>query len=119
MSEEKRQYSRIFFAMPAELTLADISYHVNQIVNLSVGGCLLEIKDNLSVGAECEIKILIDGTPQGLRVDANGEIVRNDAETVGIKFTRIDPESLFHLQNIVRFSLPILKFNPESRSRPL
>ena len=119
MSEEKRQSSRIFFAMPAELILSDTSYHVNQIVNLSVGGCLLEIKDNLPVGTGCEIKILIDGTPKGLRVNANGEIVRNDSETVGIKFTRIDPESLFHLQNIVRFSLPILKFNPESRSRPI
>lgn len=119
MPEEKRRSSRIFFAMPAELTLADRSYHVDQIVNLSIGGCLLEIKDNLPVGTGCDIKILIEGALKGLRVDANGEIVRNDAETVGIKFTRIDPESLFHLQNIVRFSLPILKFNPESRSRPL
>lgn len=117
MSEEKRRASRIFFAMPAELTLADASYRVHQILNLSVGGCLLEIEDDLPVGTECVITILIDGTPQGLRVDANGEIVRNDADTVGIKFTQIDPDSRFHLQNIIRFSLPILKCNPESRSR--
>lgn len=118
MSEEKRRSDRIFSDMPAEVTVADTSYRVQQIVNLSVGGCLLEIKDNLPVGAECTIKILIDGTVQGLRVDANGEIVRNDAETVGIKFTRIGPDSRFHLQNIVRYSLPILKCNPGSRSRP-
>lgn len=119
MLEEKRHSSRIFSDMPAEITVADTSYTVQQIVNLSVGGCLLEIKDNLPVGAECVIKILIDGTPQGLSVDANGETVRNDAETIGIKFTRIGPDSLFHLQNIVRYSLPILKCNPESRSRSL
>ena len=118
MSEEKRRSDRIISDMPAEVTVAETSYTVRQIVNLSVGGCLLEIKDNLPVGAECSIRILIDGTLQGLRVDADGEIVRNDAETVGIKFTRIEPDSRFHLQNIVRYSLPILKYNPGSRSRP-
>jgi len=118
MAEEKRRSDRILSDMLAEITVDSTRYKVQQIVNLSVGGCLLEIKDNLPVGAECTIKILIDGTLQGLRVDANGEIVRNDAETVGIKFTRMDPDSRFHLQNIVRFSLPILKCNPGSRSRP-
>jgi hypothetical protein len=118
MSEEKRRSDRIFSDMPAEITVADASYTVRQILNLSVGGCLLEVKDSLPVGAECTVKILIDGTLEGLQVDADGEIVRNDAETVGIKFTQMGPDSRFHLQNIVRYSLPILKCNPDSRSRP-
>jgi PilZ domain len=117
MSQEKRRSGRIFFDMPAVLSVLDTRFTVQQIANLSVGGCLLEIKDNIPVGAECEIKILIDGTPQGLKVDANGIIVRNDDETVGIKFTRIDPENSFHLKNIVKFSLPILKYHPVGRNR--
>lgn len=103
--------------MLAELTVANTCHAAKQILNLSVGGCLLEIKDNLPVGVECTIKIIIDGTQQGLRVDAEGEIVRNDSETVGIQFTRMGPDSLLHLQNIVRYSLPILKYNPKSRFR--
>ena len=117
MPEEKRRFDRIFSDMSAEITVADTSFTVQQIVNLIVGGCLLEITDNLPVGAECTVKILIDGTQKGLRVRAVGEIIRNDPETVGVKFTRIGPDSLFHLQNIVRYSLPILKCNPDSRSR--
>ena len=117
MSGEKRRADRILADMPAELTVADTSYTVRQIVNLSVGGCLLEIEDDFRVGAECTIKILIECTPRGLRINACGVIVRNDAETVGIRFTRIGPDSLFHLRNIVRYSLPILKCNPESRPR--
>lgn len=118
MSEEKRRSDRIFSDMPAEITVADTRYTVQQILNLSVGGCLLEVEDSLPVGAECTVTILIDGTPQGLHVDAAGEIVRSDAETVGIKFTQMGPDSRFHLQNIVRYSLPILKCNPAGRSRP-
>ena len=117
MSEEKRRSDRIFSEMPAEITVADTSYTVQQIGNLSVGGCLLEITDNLPVGTECRIKIMIDGTREGLRVEADGEIVRNDAETISIKFTRIGPDSRFHLQNIVRYSLPILKCHPGRRPR--
>lgn len=117
MSEEKRRSSRIFFDMPAVLSVSGSSYSVQQIANLSVGGCLLEIEDHIPVGRECEIRILIDGTPQGMKVDANGVIVRNDDETVGIKFTLMDSEHACHLKNIVKFSLPILKCHPESRDR--
>lgn len=104
MAEDKRRFSRIFFDMPAELTLADTSYVVEQIANLSIGGCLLKIKDDLPVGAECKITIILNDTPPGLRVEVLGEIVRNDAETVGIKFTRINPDDLNHLQNIIRYN---------------
>ena len=117
MSAEKRSASRILSDMLAELTVADTCHAAKQIGNLSVGGCLLEITDNLPVGTECRIKIMIDGTREGLRVEADGEIVRNDSETVGIQFKRMGPDSLLHLQNIVRYSLPILKYNPKSRSR--
>ena len=117
MSDEKRRASRILSDMPAELTVANTCYTVEQILNLSVGGCQLKIKDHLPIGTQCALRIFVDGTPEGLRVDANGQIVRNDSETIGVKFTQIDPDSLFHLQNIVRFSLPILKYNPASPSR--
>ena len=93
MSDEKRRTRRILSDMPAELTVANARYTVKQILNLSVGGCLLAIKDNLPTGAECALKILIDGTPDGLRVDANGQIVRNSqldnagANQVNVSFT--------------------------------
>jgi hypothetical protein len=37
-------------------------------------------------------------------VDVEGEIVRKDSEMAAIRFTRIDPDSLFHLRNIVRYN---------------
>lgn len=104
MVEDKRRFSRIFFDMPAELTVADTRYTVEQIANLSIGGCLLKIKDDLPVGAECEITIRLDDASHDLKIEVNGEIVRNDAETVGIKFTRINPDHLIHLQNIIRYN---------------
>jgi len=65
MSEEKRRDGRIFFDIPAELTIAETSYPVEQIANLSLGGCLLGIKNNLRIGAECKLTFLIDNTTRG------------------------------------------------------
>ncbi len=104
MVEDKRRFSRIFFNMPTELTIADSSYTVERIENLGIGGCLLKIKDDLPIGAECKIAILLSDEPQSLRVEVSGEIVRSDEETVGIKFTRIGPDDLNHLQNIIRYN---------------
>jgi c-di-GMP-binding flagellar brake protein YcgR len=104
MAEDKRRFSRIFYDMPAELTVADTSYTIEQIANLSIGGCLLKIEDDIPVGAECKFAIILNDTPQDLKVEVNGEIVRSDAETVGIKFTRINPDDLVHLQNIIRYN---------------
>lgn len=104
MAEDKRRFSRIFLDMPAELTVAETSYTIERIANLSIGGCLLKIKDDFPIGAECQFAIILNDPPQDLRVNVNGEIVRSDAETVGIKFTRINPDDLIHLQNIIRYN---------------
>jgi hypothetical protein len=105
--------------MPAVLNLGSMSYTVPEVSNLSVGGCLLEISHDLNIGAECTITIYIDGTRKGLRIDASGEIVRNDFNTVGIKFSNMSPDSYFYLTNIVKYSLPVIKFNTEFRSNTL
>ena len=117
MLKERRRDGRIFFDMPAELTIADTSYPVEQIANLSLGGCLLGIKDNLRIGAECKLTIKIDNTSPGLMIDVNGVIVRSETETTAIKFTQIEPDSLYHLRNIIKYTLPFLKYHPVSRDR--
>lgn len=109
MSQEKRRFSRIVFDLPAELTVGDINFTTERLANLSVGGCLFELNEELPLGAECKLKISLDNTPEGLRVEVFGEIVRSDAGAISIKFTKIDPDSLFHLHNIVRYNTE----NPE------
>ncbi|MBU1568576.1 MAG: PilZ domain-containing protein, partial [Proteobacteria bacterium] len=77
-------------------------YAVDRIANLSVGGCLLEIEGNIPLGSDCKFTILLPRMAPG--VDVFGEIVRSGNGEVSLKFTRIDPENLFHLQNIIRYN---------------
>lgn len=72
---------------------------------LSVGGCLLKIS---SLGCmpdqPCSLKIILKVSGDEPNVNIEGKIVRCKNSTVGVKFTRIDMENLFHLQNIARFN---------------
>jgi len=76
----------------------------------------LDIMDDLPVGTECTITIYVEGTAKGLRIDIVAEIVRNDVNIVGVKFNAMNPDSYFNLTNIVKYSLPFIKYIPEYRS---
>jgi hypothetical protein len=102
MTNEKRRFSRIFFNVKARLTVDGAVYPVDRIVNLSVGGCLLEIEKEFPLGSDCKFTILLEWMAPG--VDVFGEIVRAGEGEVGLKFTSIEPENLFHLQNIIRYN---------------
>ena len=102
MTDEKRRFSRIFFNVKAKLTVNGVAYAVDRIANLSVGGCSLEIKDNFPLGSDCKFTLLLSRMAPG--VDVLGEIVRVGNGEISLKFTMIEPENLFHLQNIIRYN---------------
>ncbi|MBW2569596.1 MAG: PilZ domain-containing protein [Deltaproteobacteria bacterium] len=104
MSIEKRRFSRIPFSVTTEIHVNNLTYKTNKINDLSVGGCLLPISEDIKVGSECLVVIHLSGTGSKLEVQVNGEIVRNDSEMIAVKFTGIETDSLFHLQNIVRYN---------------
>ncbi len=106
MSSERRRFSRIPFRVKAEITVDDAFYSAEDIENLSVGGCLLPITADIKPGTGCHVRILLTGTSSELIIRIDGEVSRCIPEAVAIKFTRIDPDSLFHLQNIILYNSP-------------
>ena len=104
MQSEDRKFTRVPFNVSTELKTRDSVYISNRILNLSVGGCLLPIKSDLIPGTDCRIIIRLEGTGADISVHIKGEIVRVDSRSVAVKFILIDPDSLFHLQNIIRYN---------------
>ncbi len=104
MESERRRFTRIPFKVKAELTANDVLYSADEIRNLSVGGCLIPILADLKSGTVCNIRILLSGTNSELSIRIDGEIIRKVPEAVAVKFIGIDHDSLFHLQNIVRYN---------------
>jgi len=104
MSGDKRRFTRVPFRVQAEITVDEHSYNTEEIKNLSVGGCLLPVTVPLDVGAGCHVRIQFSGTSSELYIDMDAQVVRCGAGEVAVKFTGVDLDSFFHLQNIVRYN---------------
>ncbi|GBC62795.1 PilZ domain-containing protein [Desulfonema ishimotonii] len=106
MTENKRRFTRVPFKVKTRLAFDNLHYTADALYNLSVGGCLFHLDINPALGTLCSVTIFLNTEGKSVRVSVDGEIVRAEAGMVAVKFTRIEPESLFHLQNIIRYNAP-------------
>ena len=104
MIDEKRKFIRFPFKMKAELSILDKMYEVNEIINLSIGGCLLPVNEVFEPGTPCRLKISLGITEEEPVLRVEGVVARHDQGNVAIKFNKIDPDSLNHLQKIAIYN---------------
>lgn len=104
MSDEERRFTRIPFNVHTRLKTKDAVYTTNQISNISIGGCLLPIASDLVPGTPCTVMIRLEEGTDEVLVRIKGEILRTYSHAVAVKFLLIDTDSLYHLQNIIRYN---------------
>jgi hypothetical protein len=104
MSDNKRRFTRVVFRAAAELNIDGVIYTSADIENLGIGGCLLPVAVPFAADTDCTVKILMSGTSSELSIKAHGKIKRNTGKTVAVRFAKIDPDSLYHLKNIIRYN---------------
>lgn len=110
MVQEKRRFSRIRFEIEAQLMVNESIYRTGEVMDLGIGGCLLGITTELKPGAACSLRFVLGNAETGPEIRLEAEVIRNETEEVALRFTRIDPNSLFHLQNLIRYNAE----NPEA-----
>ena len=106
MGTEKRKFTRFYYNMNSEFIVNNVAYKLNELINLSVGGCLLPVAVKAKKDDDCMLKILLGEDEDSLAVEVEGKIVRVNEDTTAVNFIRIDPVNLGHLHNIVRYNSP-------------
>ena len=106
MNDENRRFSRIHFRVKAQLHINNKIFSAPELSNLSIGGCLLPLAVDIPPGTACLLKIILEGTIEETSVQVEGEVVRSTPDGIALKFLRIEPDSLFHLQNIILYNSP-------------
>lgn len=107
MEKSQRRFSRIPLSFPARLIVDDTEvYDIRELANLSMGGCLVPLEEDIPNGTRCAITIRLAGGLGNTPVNIVGKAIRQDKNYVAIQFTRISPESLYHLQNLIRYNAP-------------
>ncbi len=104
MSDEKRRFTRIIFSLSGELIANDQVLHFTEVSNLSIGGCLLPADNDLDEGTDVEMKFYLGETENSPVIQIKGWVIHLLEGSPAIRFTHIDPESLFHLQNVIRYN---------------
>ncbi len=102
--ENKRRFTRVPFNADTRIQVQGKTYETKTIYNLAIGGCLVSLPDEIPVGTPCQVQIILSRTGGGVTVRVEGEVVRSDTGMAAINFKKIDPDSLFHLRNIIRYN---------------
>ncbi len=104
MSEERRQYSRISFASPAQLVLGKLTFEV-QVLDLSLKGALLCLSDDtaLAIGATAVLDVPLDQLGNRIRMQAT--VAHCQGRQAGLVCQTIDIDSITHLRRLVELNL--------------
>ena len=104
MSEERRQYSRISFASPAQLVLDKRALEV-QVLDLSLKGALLCLSDDtaVAIGAAAVLDVPLDEL--GNRIRMQTTVAHCEGRQAGLVCQLIDIDSVTHLRRLVELNL--------------
>ncbi len=72
--------------------------------DLSLKGIFVTTDENVPIGSECEIEVVLTGMVDDVVLKMNGKVMRKEKTGVGIHFESIDLESYTHLKNIVLYN---------------
>lgn len=102
--DERRQFSRVAFHRPAELTISGTESTV-AVLDLSLRGALLEVAAGFvaEAGARCRLVVHLDPGETAIRLE--GQVAHRSGTRLGLRCTSIDLESIGHLRRLVELNL--------------
>ncbi len=104
MAFEQRRNTRVSFQTIVDLDCGGKTFTACETRDLSLKGVFLAGIIGPAAGDGCDLTINLSGGSSDLRFRVKGEVVRVDADGVGIIFVEIDLDSFYHLKNIVYYN---------------
>lgn len=107
MSDNSREFTRVPVKVTVELENGSAVIASSRSRDLSLNGLFVECDppaEGLPAGLECRVVITLGGGDEEL-IRARAQVVRVDAEGIALRFLDLaGPQSLVHLQNLVRYN---------------
>lgn len=101
---DNRRYTRVVFTRCVKLFYKGKVYGQYPAKNLSQGGLFIEGDINIAIGEDCRLELYETGPHSSLILTFWGKILRREKDGVGVKFTRMEQDSLMFLQTMVLYS---------------
>lgn len=94
--KEKRRFRRVDVWASVEMNIDGISYYVDKMFDLSLGGCQFPFPIDLKRGEDCLVIMYLGEGHEGLEI--KGKVAWCNGEVVGIAFQEMDYEVLEHIK---------------------
>lgn len=104
MSEERREFTRVFVHVRAEVSFSDGKKIQTESFDLSMKGISLEGGTTDMVGRECSINIALNAPPEAMQIKSTGVVAQYHHGRLGILFRSVEMESYEHLRNLVLYN---------------
>jgi hypothetical protein len=102
--KNRRKNERVPFQTSASINFAGKVFENLHVKNLSMRGVLLFGDVGLKESDQCKIKLFLAGSSSSLCLKMQGEVIRVSDEGVGLHFVELDPDTFFHLKNIIYYN---------------
>jgi hypothetical protein len=101
---ENRDFSRITFHRPAELTAGGETVAC-ELLDISLDGALLRPRAaaRYALGERCSLVVRLDGALEVIRM--SGTVAHRETDTVGVRCDQLDLDSVTHLRRLVELNL--------------
>ena len=112
----RRAFTRIPIAFRVKILTEDATLASSTALNLSLGGLLVQTSRPLPLGTPCHVVLFVLEDGQEQKILAEGIVVREAADAVAIRFTRLmGDESRSRLERLVLHRSP----DPQQEQRAL
>jgi hypothetical protein len=101
-ANEKREFTRVPFRTEVKLTAANKTIVSNKLQNISLGGAFISCEECFPPGTMCLLEIKLTGPASLLKIGVEAKVVRAEENGMGVRFSRMDVDSLIHLSHIVK-----------------
>ena len=71
--------------------------------SLSLSGAYIKCETPLDIGSSCHLNLKLTGTQVAISIEA--KVARKDDNGMGLSFEQMDPESLIHLKNLIKYQI--------------
>jgi hypothetical protein len=103
--DRERRRSRVPFHTVVSLAFPDgETFNHCETRDLGLRGIFVEGVKGREAGETCRVELCLTGTSSRMCLAMEGTVTRCQEEGIAIRFTAMDPDSFFHLRNIIYYN---------------
>lgn len=103
--EDKREFTRVHIQIEVETDEENVRTMQGSTNDISMGGFFVETMDDLEVGYEGKMELLLDGGLEKVPVEIEGKVVRAGKDGYGVEIVKVyGVDSYDHLKKLVLYN---------------